>query len=463
MGTPHFMAPEVIMQTGHGRSADVWSIGCTVVEMYTGKPPFTEFTTAAAVMFHIAASSEMPSFPDFVSDGCKKFLARCFIRDPNKRATVDDLLQDPWIVGIPETSDDETESVSQGESFSDDTFSPVASPTGPPQPITDEEAHNPIIEPHDTPRKDLAIVMDEKEKKSEIIEAVAPKKGYDNKNDIHHFLKQNSLWQSRSFNSSAWESFKGASETQEKTSSSSDEGEITQYSEDTDPHFNGLSSMRTEFGTPEKANLKNANIQDNLEDRPLEKKKKERLKKVRRKLEEELSRGETSTTQVDQKKEKKKIKKKQISIQPSQKDLSPNNEIDDFPVIEIPKKTNYVIAKEIAKQRDNVSMSRMEQEKIYQMEKELSNMVDEDPRNPFQQVKSAESPKKILQIPHSSHSKSKSPITERGRIKSAPIKRVSSDEKVTELSETLSPITQLGKVTSPTKAIPKPLPIREYR
>ena len=39
-GTPYFMAPEVITQTGHGRKADVWSVGCTVLQMCTGLPPW---------------------------------------------------------------------------------------------------------------------------------------------------------------------------------------------------------------------------------------------------------------------------------------------------------------------------------------------------------------------------------------------------------------------------------------
>ena len=44
-GTPYFMAPEILRRKGHDVSADVWSLGCVVIELLTGRAPWTSLTT----------------------------------------------------------------------------------------------------------------------------------------------------------------------------------------------------------------------------------------------------------------------------------------------------------------------------------------------------------------------------------------------------------------------------------
>ncbi|CUG89331.1 protein kinase, putative [Bodo saltans] len=66
-GTAYFMAPEVIQGVGHGVEADVWSVGCCVIEMITGKPPFFHLKNQYAIMMHVAENSK--SLDDVQGDG----------------------------------------------------------------------------------------------------------------------------------------------------------------------------------------------------------------------------------------------------------------------------------------------------------------------------------------------------------------------------------------------------------
>jgi len=56
VGTPYWMAPEVVRGHGCGRRSDIWSAGCTILEMLTLKPPFKHFEPLAA-LFHIASAT----------------------------------------------------------------------------------------------------------------------------------------------------------------------------------------------------------------------------------------------------------------------------------------------------------------------------------------------------------------------------------------------------------------------
>uniref|UniRef100_A0A915PXE2 Protein kinase domain-containing protein n=1 Tax=Setaria digitata TaxID=48799 RepID=A0A915PXE2_9BILA len=109
VGTPAYMAPEV--QTlggrtevngreelvGYGRAADIWSVGCVVLEMCTGKPPWHECEQVLQVVFRVGSGMK-PTIPQSVQANltCYSFLDRCFQIEPGKRATAEQLRKDPF-------------------------------------------------------------------------------------------------------------------------------------------------------------------------------------------------------------------------------------------------------------------------------------------------------------------------------------------------------------------------------
>ncbi|KAJ1384997.1 Protein kinase domain [Sesbania bispinosa] len=113
-GSPYWMAPEVIKNSnGCSLAVDIWSLGCTVLEMATTKPPWHQYEGVAA-MFKIGNSKELPAIPDHLSNEGKDFVRKCLQRNPRDRPSASDLLDHPFVkcaaplerpILVPEASD----------------------------------------------------------------------------------------------------------------------------------------------------------------------------------------------------------------------------------------------------------------------------------------------------------------------------------------------------------------------
>lgn len=109
VGTPHWMAPEIIEMKGALSATDIWSLGCTVVELLTGHPPYYEkpqMATAFAIV-----TEDQPPIPDGISESAVDFLHLCFIKEPKLRATAKRLLKHRWITSMKETRESNTSSI----------------------------------------------------------------------------------------------------------------------------------------------------------------------------------------------------------------------------------------------------------------------------------------------------------------------------------------------------------------
>ncbi|XP_039730452.1 mitogen-activated protein kinase kinase kinase 19 [Pteropus medius] len=96
-GTPYWMAPEVINESGYGRKSDIWSIGCTVFEMATGKPPLASMDRMAAMFYIGAHRGLMPPLPEHFSENAADFVRVCLTRDQHERPSAVQLLKHSFL------------------------------------------------------------------------------------------------------------------------------------------------------------------------------------------------------------------------------------------------------------------------------------------------------------------------------------------------------------------------------
>eukprot|EP00667_Euglena_gracilis_P000200 EG_transcript_200 len=109
IGTPWYMAPEVCKSLRFSPKSDVWSVGATVYEMFTGLPPNHHIVNWAAIMYHTGTGGP-PEIPDFVPPNGRDFLLQCFERDPEQRPDTRTLLLHPFVVFEAEELEDDERS-----------------------------------------------------------------------------------------------------------------------------------------------------------------------------------------------------------------------------------------------------------------------------------------------------------------------------------------------------------------
>ena len=97
VGSPYWMAPEVIRGEPYDSKADVWSMGIIVLELCDGQPPLMELSPMRALYVIVTQDAPLPKGPDSWSPELLHFISLMLNKDPNERVPASELLKHPFL------------------------------------------------------------------------------------------------------------------------------------------------------------------------------------------------------------------------------------------------------------------------------------------------------------------------------------------------------------------------------
>lgn len=104
VGTPSWMAPELVTGNRYDTKVDVWSLGIVMIELVEGEPPYIRENPMKALFYIASRPPPRLKNPRRASPELMDFLERCLQKSPHDRPSVQDLLSHPFLEQVEETA-----------------------------------------------------------------------------------------------------------------------------------------------------------------------------------------------------------------------------------------------------------------------------------------------------------------------------------------------------------------------